>query len=324
MPWGRLATRTHEPTGEYKLEPGYESIGDEGAFNAGVYVVKRQQDDRKCVEKRIGPAEVLSGAAKHEIIVLRNLNHQHVTEYIDSFIDKSGGTPRASIYMEYCDLGSLADLVEARRTINKPAKEWAVWDLLIQLTNAVAYCHYGIHDAVFKPHGKKEANWAAVLHRDIKPANVFLRSDGRSKFPRVVLGDFGQAMLQKADGNWQREATAFDGNWAPPEAPRYDCSSDTWAIGIVAQAVCRLETNPPTSGPKRTFLGAGANFSKQLDDGIYYVMRTNPRDRPSAVKFALKLDPMRHQVPHGAGVTSHEAKKAPHKRSVRFEDENPR
>ncbi|MCJ1465259.1 hypothetical protein MMC07_003875 [Pseudocyphellaria aurata] len=316
MPWGRLPTRTHEPKEEYKPEPGNDSSEDDGAFKAGVYVVKRQLDDRKCVEKRFGPAEVKNGAAHNEIFVLKNLNHKHVIEYIDSFLDKSGQTPRASIYMEYCDLGSLADVLEERRTAEKPPKEWAVWDLFIQLTNAVAYCYYGIHDAVFKPRGKVEADWTGCLHRDIKPANIFLRSDGRSKFPRAVLGGFGNALVMKNDGHRQREHTEFDRNWAPPEAPRYACVSDMWSIGIVIQAFCRLETNPPTSGPRK-FLGAGADYTHELNETIRYVMHSNPRDRPTADVLAPDLPEARHQALKKVKKT----KKPPPKPSVQPADE---
>lgn len=313
MPWGRLPTLAHEPKGEYRPKPGNESLGDGGAFNAGVFIVKRQQDDRKCVEKRIKPAEIYSGAAEFEIFVLRELNHKHVTEYIDAFIDTSCNPPRASIYMEYCDLGTLADTLHTRRRENKPAKEWGVWELFIQLTNAVAYCQYGIHDAVFQPYGRRDTPWIGVVHRDIKPANIFLRKDYRSSFPHAVLGDFGQAIRQDDDGNWNRQYMGGDCNWAPPEAPDYDYDSDTWSVGVVVQAMCRLETDPPTIGPKRIFWGAGREYSKDLNDTIHTVMRTDPRDRPNLAKFAPSLDMMRHEVSHGLGVNSHEAKKAAHK-----------
>lgn len=124
MPWCRLGTRATEPEeGTYQPNPGNESIGDKGAFNAGVYIVKRRSDGRNCVEKRFRPKEILSEAAKFEISVVRDLNHKHITEYIDSFIDMSGANPRASLYLEYCDLGTLADTLQRRRTEKKPLKE---------------------------------------------------------------------------------------------------------------------------------------------------------------------------------------------------------
>ncbi|MCJ1463303.1 hypothetical protein MMC07_001909 [Pseudocyphellaria aurata] len=306
MPWGRLPTWNREPKGEYIPEPGSQSIGDGGAFNDGVYVVKRRQDGRKCVEKRIKQGGVINGAAAYEISVLRSLNHKHVTEYIDSFIDTSGTMPRASIYMEYCDLGSLADALKDCRRFGQHAKEWAVWELFIQLTNAVAYCHHGIHDAVFEPHGSREASWIGVLHCDIKPGNVFLRSDYRSNFPQVVLGDFGQAIVRQDDGDreCQRQRRCYDRDWAPPEAPCYDCYSDIWSIGLVVQAMCRLEADRPEFGPKRTFWGTGKYYSRQLNDAIQDLMQTNPQDRPSVATFAPKLDMIRYHIPHGAGLNS--------------------
>lgn len=245
-----------------------------------------------------------NGAAEFEILVLQNLNHKHVTEYIDSFIDKSGAIPQASIYMEYCDLGSLADALKKCRRMGQPANEWEVWELFIQLTNAVAYCHHGIHDAVFEPHGPREASWTGVLHLDIKPGNVFLRSDYRSNFPQVVLGDFGQAIIRQNDDDRGRQRRCYDRDWAPPEAPRYDCYSDIWSIGIVVQAMCRFEADPPKLGPKRTFLGTGKYYSRQLNDAVQDLMQTNPRDRPSVATFAPKLDVIRYHIPHGSGLNS--------------------
>ncbi|MCJ1469532.1 hypothetical protein MMC07_008165 [Pseudocyphellaria aurata] len=297
MPWGRRPMRNHIPWGEY-IPKGNKSIAQEGAFNAGVFIVKRLRDGRLCAEKRIKRQEIMNGAAKYEISVLRELNHEHITEYIDSFIDKSGRTPRASIYMEYCDLGSLASFL---KNFRRPPAEWAVWEMFIQLTNAVAYCHYGVHNAVLRPDEPRDAAWVTVLHRDIKPGNVFLRS-GHS-CPKVVLGDFGQSVMEQDDGHWEkRQHMGYDEDWAPPEAPYYDRYSDMWSIGLVVQAMCRLETSPPTIGPKRTYWGAGRDFSELLSQVIRQLMRTDPQDRPFMASFAPKLDVWRHRVPHGDGL----------------------
>lgn len=302
MPWCRLRTRATEPEeGTYRPNRGNESIGDKGAFNAGVYIVKRRSDSRKCIEKRFRPKEIWSGDAKFEICLVRELSHKHITEYIDSFIDISGENPRASLYMEYCDLGTLADALQRRRTEKKPVKEWGVWELFVQLTNAVAYCHYGIHDAVYEPNGKIETPWHEIMHRDIKPANIFLRTDSPSNPPQVVLGDFGQAIRRD---QIFRQYQGDDLDWAPPEAPDFKFSSDTWSIGVVVQAMCRLETSPPTIGPRRTFWGAGKGYSPNLNHAIQILMRNSPQERPGLGNFARNLNRMRHEVPNGMGVNS--------------------
>lgn len=308
MPWGRLPTLDREPQGEYIAEPGNESLGGGGNLNAGIYVVKRQQDSRKCVEKRFKPADILSGAAKFEISLLRELSNKHITEYLDSFVHLSGGNLRASVYMEYCDLGTLADTLQARKAGNNPAKEWGVWELFIQLTNAVVYCHYGIHDGVMEPKGTRDIPWMGIVHRDIKPANIFLRTNYRSGFPHVVLGDFGQAIRDDRRDNWNRPFMGHDHSWAPPEAPNFNYPSDTWSIGCVVQGMCRLETTP-----QRKFLGAGEGYSKTLDHAIRTLIRANPRDRPDLAKFAASLDKMRREVPDGVGLRTAPGQESSHR-----------
>lgn len=324
MPWGRLPTHDREPQGEYIAEPGNESLGGGGNFNTGIYVVKRQQDGRKCVEKRFKPADILSGAATFEIALLRELSNKHITEYLDSFVHKSGGNPRASVYMEYCDLGTLADTLQARKAANNPAKEWGVWELFIQLTNAVVYCQRGIHDAVMEPKGTRDMPWIGIVHRDIKPANIFLRTNYRSSFPHVVLGDFGQAIRCDRRGNWNRPFMGNDRSWAPPEAPNFNYSSDTWSIGCVVQGMCRLETTP-----QRKFLGAGEGYSKTLDRAIHTLIRPDPLDRPHLAKFAAGLDKMRHEAPDGVGLrktrgqgSSHQNEEVENSRDQKCSHEN--
>ena len=87
--------------------------------------------------------------------------------------------------------------------IAQPAKEWSLSELFMPLTNAVVYLQYGIHDAVFEPRGGKDSPWIGIVHRDIKPANILMRTDYRSSFPHVVLGDFGQTIRLDAYGNWE-------------------------------------------------------------------------------------------------------------------------
>lgn len=83
----------------------------------------------------------------------------------------------------------------------KSFSEEAVWDIFMQLVNAVAFLQYGVRDACFHPE-PPVPRWTGVIHRDIKPANVFLCTQLHRSLPLVVLGDFGQAFTENDDGKW--------------------------------------------------------------------------------------------------------------------------
>ena len=104
-----------------------ESIGAGGHFNAGVFVVRRRPDDRKCVEKRFKPRDVLNGRAEFEMFAVRELSHRNVVEYLHGFIDSNGPVPRASMYMEYADKGTLEEKHRQLREEGKWWKESILW-----------------------------------------------------------------------------------------------------------------------------------------------------------------------------------------------------
>ena len=260
-----------------------------GAFNAGILLVRRKPDDRKCVEKRFKPKDILNGRAEFEMFALRELSHRNVVEYLHGFIEPDGPVPRASMYMEWADRGTLEDLHRNYRENNEWPKESAVWYLSMQLANAVAYLQYGIRDAASPEKLERHAQpgWIGIVHRDIKPANIFLRTDTGSPFPRAMLGDFGQAIREDND-NWKREYEGGGRKWRSPEAPPWSYESDVWAIGAAVQATCHLGgLFLPGTGQK--VLGAGQRYSDCLTEAIFDLMHPEPRDRVSIRRFAMEV-----------------------------------
>ncbi|KAL8860669.1 MAG: hypothetical protein Q9178_003022 [Gyalolechia marmorata] len=206
--------KTHPPPKKYDFSNKFEkldrkTIGGNGAFNAGVFVVKRKSTGEKCVEKRYTTEDIENGTAEFEMKVLRKYRHPNIVEYLCGFIDReSRHKPVASVYMEHCDAGNLDDVVDARAMRGKSFSEKAIWDIFMQLVNAVAFLQYGVRDACFHPRPPKP-KWIGVLHRDIKPGNIFLCSQRDGSLPRVVLGDFGQGLLENDDGKWYVIPFAF-------------------------------------------------------------------------------------------------------------------
>ena len=125
------------------------------------------------------------------------------------------------------------------------------------------------------------------MHRDIKPSNIFLRSDFGSQFPRVVLGDFGQA-IREDNKNWARDFLQGDRRWRPPESPPYHYASDVWAVGASIQATCHLGKFF-VKGRSQEAVGAGHRYSDCLSDAILQSMHADPRRRVRIGYFARYL-----------------------------------
>lgn len=274
--------------------------GGPGALNGGIYVVKRKRDGLVCVEKRVAPENVARNFLIDELVILRKLHHRNITRYVDAFLCRDSLVPAASLYMELCELGSMADLLKrwkrrcARDNLRHVIPEAFVWYSFYCLTKALTYMRYGFQD------GRNFApvdGWRTILHRDIKPGNVLLKApeDG-GRYPTVVLGDFGVAI---ADGGtaWGTTLPCGTISWQPPELPEHDLAgrSDVWSAGAVVQSMCWLDNGPLTPPPPgvrpldwdkdpraRRPRGAGPFYSADLDDAVMLALTSDMRRRPEA------------------------------------------
>lgn len=287
------------------LEPNYIQIkelterkGDPGSFNAGVYLVRRRGDGRHFAQKKLQPTVPLSWI-KNEIRIIQGLRHRNILKYVESFITREPYA--ASIYTQWCDLGSLDDLIRAHRKSNRPIPEGFVRHVFISLADALAYCHYGITETDVKQVSVtfKKPGWLTVIHRDLKPGNVFLVSS-RGMYPRVIIGDFGMS-IREDDRDYRRKDHA--GAWMvrPPDAK---CSpkSDIWALGVIMQMLCRLNYGPLKDRPKVLAMtkwihsrdafdrtAAGENFSDALNLAVESCLSFSPEDRLTAAQLTIAL-----------------------------------
>ena len=96
-----------------------------------------------------------------EIQIHSSLNHPNIVGFRGSFVE--GGS--YFVVLEYCERGSVGDLLRGRRGLGVDQAR----EIMKDLCNAVEYLHS-----------------KSIVHRDIKPGNLLLDKEGRAK-----LCDFG-------------------------------------------------------------------------------------------------------------------------------------
>lgn len=130
----------------------------------GVLAVKQIKIQRSKNMEKIFPR------IKDEMTVLEVLNHPNIVQYYGVEVHRD----KVNIFMEYCDGGSLASLLEHGRFEDEVITQ--VYSL--ELLEGMAYLHQ-----------------SGVVHRDIKPENILLDHNGVVKYV-----DFGAAELVTKQG----------------------------------------------------------------------------------------------------------------------------
>lgn len=137
-----------------------------------VYLARHNKTRELVAIKTLLPQVVVRPYMKNrflrEVLITKKLEHPHLVKFID--FDFSNN--KFYFVMEYCDRGSIADLMTYRRralTIEEASK------LIFQVLDGLQYAH----------------TEKGFVHRDIKPHNIFLtKQDGE---PIAKLGDYGLA-----------------------------------------------------------------------------------------------------------------------------------
>ncbi|KAH7117721.1 kinase-like domain-containing protein [Dendryphion nanum] len=213
-----------------------------GGMNDGILIVRNRQTNEVQVEKKLDRKLMARDERYNEIGILialdRNgLGHKNITRML-SFLAKPQ-LSFASVWIEYCDLGSMSGMINHYRCRQEWVAPEFAWHILNSLARAVNYCHYGPLD------GSRRHNWNMIIHHDIKPDNVFLQTIPGRSWPRVKLGDFGAAEMLTEQNPLPQGGLAMTPGFVPPEAREYiGPENDIWAVGAVMHCVLTLKQVP--------------------------------------------------------------------------------
>ena len=163
------------------------------------------------MEKR---KKVMLDALKHEIDLLRTLQHPHIVQYLGSNSDDE----HLNIFLEYVPGGSIAAMLVQYGTMKEPL----IRSFCGQILQGLAYLH------------SKQ-----IIHRDIKGANVLVDNRGTIK-----ISDFGiskrveaSALLHpKTGGHVHRPSLQGSIFWMAPEVVKqthYSLKADIWSLGCL-------------------------------------------------------------------------------------------
>lgn len=231
-----------------------------GSFGSA-WLVQRIKDNAQFVAKEVRlsnmkPAERES--AKHEITMLRQLQHPNITRYVDHFEHRGA----LFIVMEYANGGDLYTKIKSRN-----GQRFTEKDILHYFTQlCLALLHMHEH---------------RVLHRDLKSQNVFLTADGI-----VKLGDFGISTVLRNTYELKRTVCGTPYYFSPELCLNkpYNNKSDVWALGCILYELTTL-----------THAFDGRNFNalvQKILKGVYPPIHPSySSDLSKLVASMLKIDP---------------------------------
>ena len=234
-----------------------------------VYEVLHVPSNTILAGKAVNP-DIISKQARdsllREIEILKTISSPFTIQYYGNIILNS----YPMILMEYCDRGSLRDLIDYR---NLTFSEEQISIILNDILLGISILH-------------KKYN---ILHRDIKAANILLNSKGNFR-----LTDFG--VSRQFDPNKTIFTISKIGTpyWMAPEViegKKYSYPADIWSIGCTAIELsegappyCELQPSPAMIQISvNGFPGFRdeKRFSNEFKDFINLCFKFNPKDRPN-------------------------------------------
>jgi serine/threonine protein kinase len=185
-----------------------------GAYGHVYRALHRESGEMRAVKSR----EVVSTQSAEEVVSEINLmqhgrddaGKEFMIKYFANYLEKRKGQMRVWVVMEWCELGSLHDVMVARE--KRPFKEDEIARICHDVCLGLSFIH--------KSH---------KIHRDIKSDNILLKRDGSLR-----IADFG---ISGSTGSTMGRKSTMIGTpyFLAPEvimAESYDNKVDVWSLGI--------------------------------------------------------------------------------------------
>ncbi|OHT04611.1 hypothetical protein TRFO_27815 [Tritrichomonas foetus] len=237
-----------------------------GGFGTVAQIIHRPSNKilaGKLINEKLLDSDKSKNELKNEIDLLRLVDSPYTVHYYGS-VPLEGSL---MILMEYCDRGSLRDILDARQQV---LSEDQISIVMHDMLKGLELIHNDHH----------------IVHRDIKAANILLTSNGEIK-----IADFG--VSRKFDtGNYQTMTFVGTPYWMAPEVisgVSYSYPADIWSVGITAVELC--EGAPPYAeyAPTKAMIEIaikgfpGYRFSSmhsaEICDFISHCVQSDPNDR---------------------------------------------
>ncbi len=237
-----------------------------GAGASGtVYLVKhRTTGDQYALKQLTAMAnENTRRQAVNELqIAQKHASHSdHLVRFIDAYFHNGA----IHVLMEFCDGGSLEDLLAEK--VAERAPNFPLGAITLQILNGLTYMHREMKQ----------------VHRDLKPGNVMLTSSGG-----VKLSDFGISK-QLEDTMALAMTQVGTTQYMAPERMKgdsYSWPADVWAVGIIVLEALLGEHPFPTTRHK-TFVA----LMMAISQGSYPPPPDGtPPEIAAFVESSLRLD----------------------------------
>ncbi len=232
----------------------------------------------------------------NEVQILQRCQSPYVTRYRDAhLLTERRRSDRFWIVMEYCDRGSLQNLVQV--ACEKDGRTGSLQELTVTLI------------ATFILLGLEFLHSKNIIHRDLKGGNVLLTSEGG-----VKIADFGVSRQLDSSASFAQTMVGTPAYTAPEvllsfkaeSSSHYDSKVDIWSLGILLITMCESELPVKFNAPivailqipkmEAPMLRQPASRSASMNALVAHCLRKDPCDRPSAAELLDNYPFLTHAV----------------------------